>query len=192
MIATITGKVAEKLPNILVVEVGGVGYGLLMPLDNYLKLTVGDETKFYIYEHVRENTYDLFGFTELVSKALFEQLIEVNGVGPKVALSILNVATPSELKIAIANGNVKLIQSAAGVGKRVAERIVVDLKNKVGLPSNIDESGLLVSEEAIQQDEAVQALVSLGYTPTDALTALAKVDPKLSTENRVKAALRGQ
>jgi Holliday junction DNA helicase RuvA len=132
----------------------------------------------------------LYGFLELDTKNLFEQLINVNGVGPKVGLSILSVGSVNAVRVAIASGDIKLIQSAPGVGKRVAERLLIELKDKVGLVSTLDSNSLLMGEEAANQDEAVQALVALGFNLQDALIALKPIDQKLSTEERVKIALR--
>jgi len=190
MIATLSGTITEKLPNMIVISVGGIGYGLLVPIDTNSRLSIDEEAKLYIYEHIRETSYDLYGFDSLDSKNLFEQLIDVNGVGPRVGLSILNIGSPNEVRQAIASGDVKLIQSANGVGKRVAERVLIELKDKVGLLSSLDEQALLTGDAAAQQDDAVQALVALGFSVSDALTALKPVDKTLSTEERVKLALK--
>lgn len=190
MIATLTGIVAEKLPDMVVIDVRGVGYGLLVPLTDYAQLTVGDPAKLYVYEHIREVSHDLFGFKLLQTKQLFEQLLDVTGVGPKMALSILNTGSPNDVRLAIAEGNVKFLQAASGVGKRVAERVVVDLKDKVGLASS-DDATTFLQASAHSSDEAVQALVSLGYSPADAAGALVGIDEKLPAEVRIKQALRG-
>ncbi len=191
MIATLSGVVAEKTMDQVVLEVGGVGYGLLVTAEDSGRLITGDPAKLYVYEHIRENTHDLFGFTTLETKHLFEQLLGVNGVGPKVALSVLNTGKPGDVRAAIASGDVKSIQKASGVGKRVAERIVVELKDKVGLEGvDLGTAGLLQSEAALTQDEAAQALIALGYTPQDAAVALAAVAKDLPTEARIKQALK--
>jgi Holliday junction DNA helicase RuvA len=191
MIATLTGVVAEKLGDIVVLDVRGVGYGLLMTNEDFGRLGSGQTAKVYVYEHIREQSHDLFGFCTLDTKQLFELLLGVNGVGPKMALSVLSVGSSNNVRAAIATGDVKYIQQASGVGKRVAERIVVDLKDKVGLEGvELSATGLLQGENALMQDEAVEALVSLGYTAQDASVALQKVDPNLSTEERIKLALR--
>lgn len=190
MIATLTGTVAEKIGELVILNVHGVGYGLLTAIEDFNKVIVGDEAKFYIHEHIRENSHDLFGFIDLQSKALFEQLLGVNGVGPKMALNILSIGTSSQVLTAIATGDVKFLQSASGVGKRVAERLVVDLKDKVGLPS--DAADALLTRPGIgNQDEATQALVALGFSSEDAAMALGTISKDLSTEERVKQALRG-
>ena len=189
MITTLTGKVAEKISEVVVLDIGGVGYGVYMTAEDYGHIKIGDDVKVYVYEHIRENSHDLFGFISQDTKALFEQLLGVNGVGPKMALNMLSIGTTKELKNAIAAGEVKFIQAANGVGKRVAERVVVDLKDKVGLISTTTDS-LFMSSETAQKDEAVQALVGLGYSVSDAVNALSEVNDKLSTEDRIKQALK--
>lgn len=190
MIATLNGKISEKLIESIVLDVNGVGYGLLVPQETYNKVSVGSECKLYIYEHIRESTYDLYGFAELETKDLFIKLINVNGVGPKVALNILSIGSVSRVRQAIASGDIKLIQTAPGVGKRVAERVLIELKDKVGLLSSLDETSLLIGDEAAQRDEAVQALVVLGYSVPDAINSLKDVDKELSTKERVTLALK--
>lgn len=188
MISTLSGKVSEKLADIVVIDVDGVGYGIFATVEDQGKLKLGEENKVYVYEHIRENSHDLFGFTTQDTKFLFEQLINVNGVGPKMGLNILSSGTAAEVRAAIANGDVKFIQAANGVGKKVAERVVVDLKDKVGLTSSAD--GIFTSGATSSADEAVQALVALGYTAPDAVGILQHIDPKLPTDQRVKEALK--
>jgi holliday junction DNA helicase RuvA len=191
MIVTLSGVVAEKLGELVVVDVNGVGYGVLVPLEDYGKLAPNQETKLYIYEHIRENSHDLYGFTHLDTKRLFEQLLDVNGVGPKMALNLLGIGSVEDVRQAIAAGDTKFIQAANGVGKRVAERVVIELKDKVGLVSTASPEALFAGSAAMQGDEAVQALVALGYSVSDAVNALANVDATLSTEDRIKQALKG-
>jgi holliday junction DNA helicase RuvA len=192
MIATLSGVVSEKLADIVVLDVGGVGYGLNVTTEDYGRLVAGEATKVYIYEHIREQSHDLFGFLSKDTKGLFERLLDVNGIGPKMALNMLSIGTSTEVRQAIAGGDVKFIQQANGVGKRVAERVVVELKDKVGLTGvDLESTSLLQSEAAMSKDEAVEALVALGYSLADATHALKGVDPELPTEDRVKQALKG-
>lgn len=192
MIATLHGVISEKLPDIVVLEVAGVGYGLFVTTEDYGQLVQGEKSKVYVYEHIREQAHDLFGFARLETKQLFELLLGVNGVGPKMALAVLSIGSANDVRAAIASGDVKFIQAAQGVGKRVAERIVVDLKDKVGLEGvDLATSGLLQGQHTLMKDEAVEALVSLGYTPADAAVALQKVEPTLPTDERVRQALKG-
>ncbi len=192
MIATLSGVIAEKIRGEVVLDVNGVGYGVLMPLDDFTSLKVGSNAKIYIYEHIREAVHDLYGFTELENLGLFELLLSVNGIGPKMALSILGLGKSDDVRLAIAEGNLKFIQSAAGVGKRVAERLVVDLKDKVGLVAGDAATTFLQVPSANTSDEAVQGLMALGYTPQDAMQALDGIDKKLETTERIKLALRGK
>lgn len=191
MIAMLTGVVAEKTIDQVVLDVSGVGYGLLVVSEDYGRLGSGDLAKLYVYEHIRENAHDLYGFLSPDTKQLFEQLLTVTGVGPKMALSLLNIGNSNALRTAIASGDVKTIQKANGVGKRVAERVVVDLKDKVGLEGvDLGATGILQSDQNLAQDEAVEALMALGYTPQDAAKALHKVPADLPTEERIKQALK--
>jgi Holliday junction DNA helicase RuvA len=191
MIATLTGKVAEKIGDIVVMDVQGVGYGVLVTTEDYGQLLTGNAAKVYVYEHIRENSHDLFGFMNLDTKQLFTQLLDVNGVGPKMALSVLSIGSAADVRKAIAGGDLKFIQQASGVGKRVAERIVVDLKDKVGLAGvDLSTTGMLQSDTMLRGDEAAEALIALGYSPQDAAAALAAIPTDLSTEDRIKQALK--
>jgi Holliday junction DNA helicase RuvA len=192
MIATLSGVVSEKLADLIVLDVQGVGYGLLVPADDYGRLNIDQETKLYVYEHIREQAHDLFGFLSRDTQALFEQLLEVNGVGPKMALNMLSIGSSEALRQSIAAGDVAFIQQASGVGKRLAERVVVELKDKVGLIGvDLQSTGMLQGEANLLADEAVEALVALGYTAADANKALQTIDSSLPTEDRVKQALKG-
>lgn len=192
MIATLTGVVSEKIGSQAVVDVGGVGYGVLVTLNDLGRVHTGQRAKLYIYENIKEDTHDLFGFTALDDKRLFEQLLSVKNVGPKVAMAVLDIGSADAVRVAIAGGDVKQLQTAKGVGKRAAEQIVVELKDKVGLEGvDLSTTGILQGEGLLMKDEAVEALVSLGYSAQDAAAALNDIDPSLPTEDRIKRALRG-
>lgn len=190
MIASLKG-VVEKTTQGVIIDVGGVGYGLRVCSEDFGKLSFGDVAKVYVYEHIREQSYDLYGFVLEDTKKLFEQLLGVKNVGPKVALAVLDLGNSSVVRGAIASGDVKLLQSAKGVGKRAAEQIVVELRDKVGLEAG-DSANAIVSRPGIgSQDEATEALIALGYTPQDAALSLRNIDPNLTTEERIKRALKG-
>lgn len=191
MIATLSGIVSEKLRDLVVLDVNGVGYGLNVTAEDFSRLTIGEIAKLYVYEHIREQGYDLFGFVQLDTKTLFEQLLGVKNVGPKVALAVLDIGNAAAVRGAIAAGDVKLLQSAKGVGKRAAEQIVVELRDKVGVMASDAAEGIVSRPGINTQDEAVEALMSLGYSPQDAMLALKDIDPELSTEERIKLALKG-
>jgi holliday junction DNA helicase RuvA len=189
MIAVLSGRISEKIGDVVVIDCAGVGYGVLVTFEDYGSLNTSEDTKLYIYEHIRESSHDLFGFKNLETKRLFEQLLSVNGVGPKMALAIMSIANSGQVRQAIAGGDTKFISQATGVGKRVAERVVVDLKDKVGLASDENATDFLTTT-ADPSDEALQGLVALGYSVQDAAEALKNVDEKLSPEARIKAALK--
>jgi len=191
MIATLQGRVSEKLADMVVLDVHGVGYGLQVTAEDSGRLATGEQAKLYVHEHVREQAYDLFGFVQLDTKKLFEQLLGVKNVGPKVALAVLDIGNAAGVRGAIAAGDVKLLQSAKGVGKRAAEQIVVELRDKVGLAASDAAEGIATRPGIATGDEAVEALVSLGYSPQDATVALKDIDPVLPTEERIKLALKG-
>ncbi len=191
MIATLEGTVSEKFFDSIVVDVNGVGYGLLVTADDYAKLSQGEKTKLYVYEHIREASHDLFGFSRIETKQLFEQLLGVKNVGPKVALAVLDIGSGDYVRSAIASGEVKTLQTAKGVGKRAAEQIVVELRDKVGIMVGSGADDIINRGSVNQSDEAVQALVALGYQEIDAQLALQNIDKDLSTEARIKLALKG-
>lgn len=191
MIATLTGTVAEKLRDIVVLDVQGVGYGLHVTAEDFGRLVTGERAKLYVYEHIREQSHDLFGFIQLDTQRLFEQLLDVKNVGPKVAMAVLDIGTAAAVRGAIAAGDVKLLQSAKGVGKRAAEQIVVELRDKVGVAASDAAQGIVTRPGVNTQDEAIAALISLGYSPQDATFALQHVDAALPVEERIKLALKG-
>jgi Holliday junction DNA helicase RuvA len=189
MIAYLDGEIREKDMGGVVVDVRGVGYGVFVTTEDLAELEVNRPAKLYIYEYIREQSHDLFGFTKTATKQLFEKLLEVNGVGPRMALSMLSIGSADALKKAIAEGDTKFIQAASGVGKRLAERVVVDLKDKVGLLSPDSATDFL---QGAADDEALQALVGLGFDSSEAARALSGVDKNLPVEEKVKQALKGK
>jgi len=191
MIAHVSGIVAEKFNSSVIVDVHGVGYEVAVALGDFEQSLVGEDIKFYTHHHIREQSQELFGFTSLAAKKLFEMLITVQGVGPKAALAILSLGDSETVRNAIANGDSVFITKATGVGKRIAERVVVDLTDKVGLAirTNVSENG--VSQQLSHTDEALEALMALGYSLNDATRALEGVSTELSTADRVTQALKG-
>ena len=193
MIAHIRGELTEKFANSVIVDVHGVGYEIGLTTPDFDSLNLHDEIKLYTYHHIREQSEELFGFTALAGKKLFELLITVQGIGPKAAMSILSLASYEEVRNAIANADSSFISKASGVGKKSAERVIVDLREKVGLPTYYGRKGELKLEEApAENDEALEALIALGFQLGDATKALEGVDSSLPVEERIRLALKAK
>lgn len=192
MIASLRGVAIERQDSTVIIEIGGVGYGVIMPASDAGSVHTGQEVKVYIHENIKEDAHNLFGFTSLDTKKLFEQLLSVKNVGPKGALAVLDIGLADDVRAAIAGGDVKRLQTAKGVGKRAAEQIVVELRDKVGAPVGAAAEQLINRSGVNSSDEAVQALITLGYTDADAQVALTNIDPTLPTEERIRLALRSR
>ena len=192
MIAHINGTIAEKFPpSSIIVDVNGVGYEVNLTTLDFENANLDDKTKFYTYHSIRENAEDLYGFSTLVAKKLFELLISVQGIGPKAAMAILTLASPEDVRNAIANADSAFISKASGVGKKSAERVIVDLKDKVGIPSHYGATeAIKIKAQENEKDEALDALIALGFPLKEASAALEGIDKSLSTEERVRLALR--
>jgi Holliday junction DNA helicase RuvA len=187
MIAHVSGVVAEKFANSVIVDVHDVGYEVQVPLGDFEKALLNEPIKFYTYHHIREQSQELFGFSSLAAKKLFELLISVQGIGPKAALAILSLGESEVVRNAIANSDTVFIAKASGVGKKTAERVAVDLSDKVGLAVTITASSAAMANRA---DEAMEALMALGFNLNDATAALEQVSADLPTAERVTQALR--
>lgn len=190
MIAHVSGVVAEKFAGAVIVDVHGVGYEIQVPTGDYEKALLHEEVKFYTYHHIREQSQDLFGFSSLAAKKLFELLITVQGIGPKAALAILSLGDSETVRNAIASSDSAFIARASGVGKKSADRVVVDLNDKVGLALRTNNDILGNSQVVAGNDEALEALIALGYNLNDAAKALEGVSTDLSTAERVTEALK--
>ena len=192
MIAHVRGEIAEKFGNSIIIDVCGVGYEVTVPTPDFESVLLGEERKFYTYHQVRENAEELYGFSSLAAKKIFELLISVQGIGPKAAIAILSLA--EEVRNAIANADAGFIAKASGVGKKSAERVIVDLRDKVGIPSRygaVAEGPDLGFSATAGQDEALEALIALGFPLKEATAALAEVSRDLPVEERVRLALKG-
>ena len=191
MIAHLFGTIAEKFgAGSIVIDVRGVGYEVSVSAGDFEAVALGQDIKFYTYHHVREQAEELFAFSSLAAKKLFEMLITVQGVGPKAALAILSLGDAEQVRNAIANADSAFVQKAAGIGKKTAERVVVDLSDKVGLPTQYGRADTPVQVELNTSDEALEALMALGYTLADATKALENIDVNLPTAQRVTEALK--
>ncbi len=196
MIAYLNGIIADMEDDTLVIDVGGIGYHVRVPL-NILDLLpgIGDRIKIYTYTLVREDAFQLFGFLSKDDLSIFKKLILVNGIGPKGALSILSSMSADTLRFAIFSGDAKTIAKAPGIGARTAERLILDLKDKISFPTVIQDgeagsSGKMLGLAQGFQD-VIEALVALGYSSTEAHQAIKKsgVSPEENTEVILKKAL---
>ncbi len=191
MIASLFGEVTQKSLNSVVIDVGGVGYELFISAQEFAELNVGDKQKLYVHESIREDAYDLYGFISEKSEKLFKLLISVKNVGPKAGLALLSIGPPEKVEKAIASGDLALLTSAKGIGKKAAEQLIVELRDKVGLVASSEAEDIVYRGAIDTTDEALQALVSLGYSEQDAAAFLKKVDPSLPVNERLKLALKG-
>lgn len=189
MIAHIQGKIAEKFAGSVIVDVRGVGYEVAVPAVEFDRAELGKEIKFYTYHHITDRSQELFGFSSLASKKLFELLITVQGVGPKAAIAILSLGESEEVRNAIACEDAKFIQKASGVGPKAASRVILDLKDKVGMATNFVRA-TSVEASISTSDEALEALIALGYNLAEASKALEAVPADLETSARVMMALK--
>ena len=189
----IKGTLVQKSDNYIVVDANGVGYMIYTSLNSMQNTgEIGKKITIYTYLHVREDVMDLFGFTTIEEKNMFMHLISVSGVGPKAALSILSVTTPAKFAVAVITNDVKTITKASGVGHKMAQRVILELKDKMKTDEvDIDledESDDILSDN---RSEAISALVVLGYSSNDAQKAVKGIDGTLSVEEIIKKALAG-
>jgi Holliday junction DNA helicase RuvA len=198
MITSLHGKLVEALPTQVVVDVHGVGYELLIPLSSYHKLPPpGGEVHLLTHLAIREDAHVLYGFSTPAERELFRLLINtVGGIGPKTALSVLNGMTPVAFKGAVARGDVKALSQISGVGKKTAERMVVELKDKFGAPGAWEASSAerALSPADQKLNDAVLALLALGVKQADAHDAVRKAQARLGLnaglEELVRASLK--
>jgi Holliday junction DNA helicase RuvA len=186
MIARLRGKPVASTPEGLVLDVGGVGYLVAATPTAVRKAGGADEVTVETYLHVREDALQLYGFADPGERELFVQLLTVNGVGPKVALAIVSGSPPAELRRAIMLEDAARFQAIPGIGKKTADRIVLELKEKIGGADAVQQSAALPAGALVARD----ALVELGYSIADAERALSDVDPELPPEERVRLALK--
>ena len=198
MITFLHGKLVEALPTQVTVDVNGVGYEVLIPLSSFDKLpSPGGEVKLLTHLAVREDAHTLYGFMTAVERELFRLLINtVSGIGPKIALNILSVMNATAFRGAVANGDVKALSQISGVGKKTAERIVVELKDRIGAAGAWEASSAqrALSPEDQKINDAVLALMALGFKQIEAhdsvRAALNALGPKSTVEDLVRAALK--
>lgn len=193
MLSYIKGTVALVKSEYAVIESGGLGFKVIMPFSESSRLKCGEEAKVLTYMYIREDILDLYGFTSEESLNCFELLIGISGVGPKAAIAVLSVLSPQQLTIAVSSGDFNAIKQAPGIGAKIAQRIVLELKDKLKSVASPDggEACVCVAEPADKNDaeQAALALISLGYTPQQSRDAVAKAGGG-NVEEIIKNALK--
>ena len=191
----IEGTVTELEPNLVVLDCSGVGYALNATMNTVSYIHMGDKVKLYVAEAIGENNFDLYGFYTKGEKRCFELLVSVSGIGPKAALSILSYSTPETLALAIMNDDVKALTVAPGVGKKIAQRVILELKDKMSKETAGQEIKLPAAVPVTGQNDtmsdAMAALAVLGYSSAEIAPALKKIDVTgMSAEEIIKAVLK--
>ena len=194
MLYYVSGNVTILEPGLAVIDCGGVGYGCHVTAYTAAQLKLGTNARLFITESIREDAFDLYGFISREEQRCYELLTGVNGVGPKAAMAILSAGGPQNFTLAVMTGDEKMLTAAQGVGKKLAQRIILELRDKIGGASmELDFSGGPVAAPVQQGSNlalANAALQELGYSPAEINAALKGVDPQASTEDMVRHALR--
>ncbi len=190
----LAGIVSDIDINLAVIDCGGVGYAVNTTVNTLSKIKLNEKAKLYISEYIKEDSFELYGFATLSEKRCFDMLLTVSGIGPKAAQAILSAATPEGLAIAIMNGDEKAITVAQGVGKKIAQRVILELKDKVSKEmgsSSVELPVIHSPADGDSRNEAVAALMVLGYSTPEINSALKSMDISgMSTEQIVKIALK--
>ena len=194
MLYYVCGEVTVLEPGLAVIDCGGVGYGCHVTGYTAAQLKLNQKAKLFVTESIREDAHDLYGFISKEEQRCYELLTSVNGVGPKAAMAILSAGGPQNFTLAVMSGDEKMLTAAQGVGKKIAQRIILELKDKIGGGNmELDFSTGPVAVPAQKSSNAAlahAALQELGYSPAEINTALKGVDPNASTEEMVRHALR--
>ena len=196
MISHLEGKLIHKSPTELVIDVGGVGYLVSIPLSTYERIEDRNGTvRVLTYMHVREDTMQLFGFASEAERSMFRMLLSVSGIGPKMAQGILSGLSTDEIKTAITGGDLTTLTSISGVGRKTAERLIVELRDKVAKTEAAEPIPASTGQQLKARAEAVSALMSLGHSRASAESAIRAVlkeesDKEISIEELIKRALR--
>jgi Holliday junction DNA helicase RuvA len=191
MIAHIQGKLVEKTPTEVVIDCGGVGYQINISLHTYSLLPNSDQIKLFTYLQVKEDAHTLFGFVEKSEREIFKMLLSVSGIGASIARTMLSSLEPKQIIQAIASGDVGTVQSIKGIGNKTAQRVILDLKEKVIKLYDLDEVSMV--QNNTNRDEALSALEVLGFvrkTSEKVIDKISKEDPDASVETIIKKALK--
>ena len=195
MLYYVSGPVTVLEPGLAVIDCGGVGYGCRITAYTAGQLKLNQSAKLYITESIREDAFDLYGFSSREEQRCYELLTSVNGVGPKAAMAILSAGGPQNFTLAVMTGDEKMLTAAQGIGKKIAQRIILELKDKIGgggmeLDFSAGSAAAAPAQQGSSAALAHAALQELGYSPAEISAALKGVDPNASTEEMVRHALR--
>ena len=192
----LNGTVSELAQNLVVLECGGIGFALNATLNTVSRLKIGETAKLYVAESIGETNFDLYGFADKAEKRCFEMLVSVSGIGPKAALSILSYTTPEGLALAIMNNDLKTLTVAPGIGKKIAQRVILELKDKIskemgGAEISLPIAAAPAAAENSQVSDALTALTVLGYSSAEVAPVLKTLDVSgMSAEQIIKTVLR--
>lgn len=192
MLYQLEGKITELNPEFAVVDCGGVGYEVYITPNTASALRTGEISRLYISEAIGEDHFDLYGFLTQSEKRFYKLLISVSGIGPKAAMSILSYNTPDSLAAAIVNGNEASLTACPGIGKKTAQRVILELKDKIAKESaGVDVSAIIPQTTGASYDEALAALSLLGYSTTDVVPILKQIKTEgMTSEQIIKAVLK--
>lgn len=189
MIASLTGRITLKNDRVVILDVNGIGYEVALTNVALRALTVDDTVTIYTHLYEREEGPALYGFLGIEEKSFFERLITISGIGPKIALGVLAEGNLSEVKRAIIHGDSKILMNVSGIGRKTAERIIIELKNSIDVSDEVQHG--MAAESASAESSAIDALVSLGYTQLEARRTLLDVSREFTDPaQRVREALR--
>ncbi len=187
MIGMVRGSVVLRNDPYILIDTGGVGYKVLVARDVLNKISgLGSEVVVFTYTHVREDMLELYGFSKAEDLRLFELLISVSGIGPKTAVGMFSLYSSGDIIGAIKNGNVETFTAVPRLGRKNAQKIIIELKNKVGGGKDLD----LTSDDSSENSDVIMALKTFGYSDQEAAVALQEIDSALPTEKKIKLALR--
>ena len=188
MIVHVSGKLVYKEPTSAIIDVNGLGYKIYISLNSYNELpNINEKVNLLTHYNISEKGHDLFGFVDSAEKKIFEMLISVSGIGPKIAINMLSVVNPNDFRERLISGEVKKLTSLPGIGPKTAKRLIVELKDKFVDSDNED---LPIDDYPDLNNDALSALKNLGFRDKDIRKILNKLDPKLSTEDKIKKSLK--
>lgn len=192
MINFLRGKILVKREDFIVIDVANVGYKVFVNSSLLSDVETGQESEIYIYHHVREDISALYGFKNMAELELFEMLLSISGIGPKSAIGVLTIASVADIKDSIARGDSGLLIKVSGIGKKTAERVVLELQDKVGSLAVSRSDGAMIGEKTlVSSSDEIDAMIALGYSLQQARDALRRVDPEITDSGeRIKEALK--